>query len=283
MKKTYTFIFLNLLIFTTTLSHFTSGSGIIYDSAGNKLLRGIPYYILPLLRGSGGGLTLTRTTKDGCPLNVTQEPFEFNNGVPFTFNPIVLEEEIIRGAYPISIESDVSNPCHASNILKVTTVKTRMKKDSKHLVNENYNNNHSYDHKKKKDDDDDDDSKYVTIQIVTNGGEYNKPESCFQFVENDLMPGLISYQIQHCPFKCGSSSSSSSPGFSCYNVGIIKDVDGTGYLGHTDEIFPVAFTNAYGSYGKSDNKDVFSPSAKMSTFSQFMAKVSTFSDIRLNY
>ncbi|GJS90728.1 proteinase inhibitor I3, partial [Tanacetum coccineum] len=143
----------------------------------------------------------------------------------------ILDEDIIRGAYPISIEADVINRCSGSKIWKVSSV--NVAKDDEHDHGPSYKDN------KKKDDDDDDDKKFVSIQIVTTNGEFNKPESCFQFVENDMMPGLQSYQIQHCPFKCGSSST----GVGCYNVGIISNADGNGYLGHTDSIFPVVFTN----------------------------------------
>ncbi|KAI3816161.1 hypothetical protein L1987_15851 [Smallanthus sonchifolius] len=253
MKITFSSIFFTLFIFTTTLSLLPVNSAVIYDSAGNKLLRGIPYYILPLLRGSGGGLTVTQTTKDACPLHVTQEPFEVNHGVPFTFNPIVLDEDIVRGAYPISIEADVINPCSESNIWKVADDDGLLKgkKDD--------------DKKKKDDDDDDDDDKVgVPLHIVTTGGEYNKPESCFQIVEDNMMPGLQSYQIQNCPFKCGSSSTS----LTCYNVGVIVDADGNRYLGRTDAVFPVVFTSSYGT---------FSQSAKTTSFSQLSAKLSAFS------
>lgn len=254
MKIIFSVLFFNLFIFATT----TAASDIIYDSAGNKLLRGLPYYILPLLRGTGGGLTLSQNTKDSCPLNVTQEPFEVNHGVPFIFNPIILDEEFIRGSYPTSIEADVQNPCHGSNIWKVSTAKLAKNDDDDDALFKDHKND-----KKKKDDDDD--KKDVTpVSIVTTGGEFNKPESCFQIVEDNMMPGLQSYQIQYCPFKCGSSSSV----LTCYNVGLISDVDGKKYLAPTDVIFPVVFTNSFGSV----------KSAKpLTTFSQLSAKVTSFS------
>ncbi|XP_076918708.1 miraculin-like [Bidens hawaiensis] len=254
MNTTFSFILI------VTLSLLSAASAVIYDSSGNKLLTGIPYYILPLLRGTGGGLTVTRATKDSCPLDVTQEPFEVNNGVPFTFTPIVLDEQIIRGAYPISIEASVINPCSGSNIWKVTS-STLKKHDEDALLTSKKDKN-----KKKKDDDDDDDKNkdVANVETVTTGGEFNKPESCFQIVEDNLMPGLQSYQIQNCPFKCGSSSS----GYTCYNIGVVTDADGNGYLARTDAVFPVVFTSSYG---------VFSTSAKVSTFSQLSAKVSAIS------
>ncbi|MFS7960253.1 putative proteinase inhibitor I3, Kunitz legume, kunitz inhibitor STI-like superfamily [Helianthus anomalus] len=236
MKTTFSSIFLNIFLFTTTISPLTA---IIHDSSGNKLLHGIPYYILPLLRGSGGGLTVSQTTKTSCPLNITQEPFEVNRGIPFTFNPIVLDEQFIRGAYPLSIEADVINPCSGSKIWKVTSTTSSKNNGDKFVTSVTVRDSNS----KKKDDDDDDNDKGV--DIVTTGGEFNKPESCFQIVEDVMMPGLQSYQIQNCPFKCGGSS---GDGFTCYNVGVVTDVDGNGYLGRTDAMFPVVFESSYSTY-----------------------------------
>ncbi|KAL9995434.1 putative proteinase inhibitor I3, Kunitz legume, kunitz inhibitor STI-like superfamily [Helianthus debilis subsp. tardiflorus] len=254
------------IIFITALSLLSATSATIYDSSGNKLLRGTSYYIVPLLRGSGGGLTVSsQSHKNACPLDITQEQFEVNNGVPFTFSPILLDAQVIREAYPVAIEADVINPCTGSTIWTVTTEKnhdhgfvTGKKDDDKKKKD---------DDKKKKDDDDDDDDDDKDrgpVQIVTTGGKFNKPESCFQIVENNMMPGLQSYQIQNCPFKCGSSST----GLVCYNIGVIADSDGNRYLGRTDAVFPVVFTNSYGTV---------SPSAKTSSFSEISTKVSAFS------
>ncbi|KAL8218282.1 hypothetical protein R6Q57_021655 [Mikania cordata] len=253
MKVTCSSIPLNLVIFTTTISLLSGSSTGIYDSSCNKLLRGIPYYILPLLRGSGGGLTVSQTTKKACPLNVTQEAFEVNHGVPFIFNPIILDEQFIRGAYPISIEADVINPCSGSKIWKVTTAKN---KDDEALMSVKHKGSKS---KKKKDDDDDDDDDDdhefdVSVEIVTTGGEFNTPESCFQIVEDVMMPGLQSYQIQNCPFKCGSSG----VGFTCYNVGVVTGADGDRYLGRTDAIFPVVFASSFGTFSQSATTNLFS-------------------------
>ncbi|KAJ0631137.1 putative proteinase inhibitor I3, Kunitz legume, kunitz inhibitor STI-like superfamily [Helianthus annuus] len=260
------------IIFITALSLLSATSATIYDSSGNKLLRGTSYYIVPLLRGSGGGLTVSsQSHKNACPLDIAQEPFEVNNGVPFTFSPILLDAQVIREAYPVAIEADVINPCTGSTIWTVTTAKNHDhgfvtgKKDDDKKKKDDDKKKEDDDKKKKDDDDDDDDDKdRPPVQVVTTGGKFNKPESCFQIVENNMMPGLQSYQIQNCPFKCGSSST----GLVCYNIGVIADSDGNRYLGRTDAVFPVVFTNSYGTVR---------PSAKTSSFSEISTKVSTFS------
>ncbi|KAJ9553669.1 hypothetical protein OSB04_017714 [Centaurea solstitialis] len=210
MKITPSSLFSHLFIFifTTTFSHLTTASvDVIYDSAGNKLLKGVPYYILPLLRGTGGGLTLSgNTNTNTCPLSVTQEPFELSYGVPFIVTPIFFDEDFIRQSYPVSIEADISvDPCHGPKAWKVAT---------------------------------------TGGGGVTIGGVSNTPESCFQVVEDDVMPGLRSYQIQHCPFKCGKNSTTS---VSCYNVGLVSGAGGgQNVVAPTDVIFPVVFANSFG-------------------------------------
>ncbi|XP_024990464.1 miraculin-like [Cynara cardunculus var. scolymus] len=209
-----TFLCFNLIIFATAHAHLSTVPGVIYDTSGNNLHRGIPYYILPLLHGSGGGLILSGNTTDpSCPMIniITQEPFEINGGIPFTFNPIVLDENLIRISYPTSIESAVVTPCGGSNIWKVSTAKSDI-------------------------------GDVAGLQIVTTGGEFNTPESCFQIVEVDMMPELRSYQIQHCPFKCGSSSTD----LNCYNVGVKLDAAGKRCVAPSNALFPVVFVGSVG-------------------------------------
>ncbi|XP_076908534.1 kunitz trypsin inhibitor 5-like [Bidens hawaiensis] len=214
MKMTLSLVSLNLFIFITTHSLLSTASDVIYDSAGDKLLTGVPYYIFPLLRGTGGGLTLSRATKDSCPLDVTQEPFEFNYGVPFIVTPIIFDETYIRESYPVSIEASFTDPCQGSKTLKLSSSEVVTAAAAK------------------------------TVKTVTAGGQLNTQESCFQFVEDEVMPGTRSYQIQLCPFKCGSNSSTS---LSCYNIGLVTNSDGKTFLGQTDALFPVVFQNSFGS------------------------------------
>ncbi|MFS7960249.1 putative proteinase inhibitor I3, Kunitz legume, kunitz inhibitor STI-like superfamily [Helianthus anomalus] len=215
MKITLSFIVLNLLIFIGTHPLLATAADVIYDSVGNKLLKGVPYYIMPLLRGTGGGLTLTRATKDACPLDVTQEPFELSYGVPFTITPIIFDENYVREAYPVSIETNVADPCQGSKILKLSTL--------------------------------DNIAAATTAKTITIGGQLNAPESCFQLVEDDMMPGMRSYQIQLCPFKCGSNTTTSTD-ITCYNIGLVSNPDGKRFLAPTDAIYPVVFQNPFGSF-----------------------------------
>ncbi|KAL6319758.1 hypothetical protein AAG906_036816 [Vitis piasezkii] len=48
----------------------------VLDTEGKKLRSGVDYYILPVFRGRGGGLTLASTGNESCPLDVVQEQQE---------------------------------------------------------------------------------------------------------------------------------------------------------------------------------------------------------------
>lgn len=58
----------------------------VLDVDGNRVRAGVKYYILPLVRGRGGGLTLGPRGNNSCPLNVRQEQLEvgtysYNNSI----------------------------------------------------------------------------------------------------------------------------------------------------------------------------------------------------------
>nr|4J2K_A Chain A, Trypsin inhibitor [Enterolobium contortisiliquum]4J2K_B Chain B, Trypsin inhibitor [Enterolobium contortisiliquum]4J2Y_A Chain A, Trypsin inhibitor [Enterolobium contortisiliquum] len=54
----------------------------LLDSDGDILRNGGTYYILPALRGKGGGLELAKTGDETCPLNVVQARSETKRGRP---------------------------------------------------------------------------------------------------------------------------------------------------------------------------------------------------------
>ncbi|KAK9099333.1 hypothetical protein Syun_026378 [Stephania yunnanensis] len=62
----------------------------VRDVANKKLISGLNYYILPVMRGTGGGLTLgPNMANHTCPLDVVQHRrSEASNGLPVTFRPV---------------------------------------------------------------------------------------------------------------------------------------------------------------------------------------------------
>ncbi|GMN18987.1 hypothetical protein TIFTF001_042797, partial [Ficus carica] len=74
-----------LLILSFLLLSFTSkpvpglagsSAATVLDISGKRLRKGVDYYILPVIRGRGGGLKLANARNKTCPLDVVQDQFE---------------------------------------------------------------------------------------------------------------------------------------------------------------------------------------------------------------
>lgn len=78
----------------------------VLDVDGNPLKVGAKYYVLPSLRGSGGGLTLSRVVDKNvkvCPQDIVQVPKELNPGLPVEFFP-AYPGELIKVNNPINVK-----------------------------------------------------------------------------------------------------------------------------------------------------------------------------------
>ncbi|KAJ0247876.1 Kunitz trypsin inhibitor 5 [Hirschfeldia incana] len=81
-------IFLLLAVFTSHRGATTEAAvEPVTDIYGQRLTSGTKYYILPVVRGRGGGLTMSKAENKTCPKSVIQEQFEVSNGLPLTFSP----------------------------------------------------------------------------------------------------------------------------------------------------------------------------------------------------
>lgn len=70
----------------------------VVDIDGNPVKVGGKYYVLPSLRGSGGGLNLSRIVDKSlkvCPQDIVQDPKEFNYGRAVEFFPAYPNETIL--------------------------------------------------------------------------------------------------------------------------------------------------------------------------------------------
>ncbi|KAG2257056.1 hypothetical protein Bca52824_076350 [Brassica carinata] len=82
------YTFLLLAVFTSHRGATTEAAvEPVTDIYGQRLRTGTKYYILPVVRGRGGGLTMSKAENKTCPKSVIQERFEVSNGMPLTFSP----------------------------------------------------------------------------------------------------------------------------------------------------------------------------------------------------
>ncbi|XVF30310.1 hypothetical protein REPUB_Repub16aG0045700 [Reevesia pubescens] len=92
----------------------------VLDITGKKLRTGTNYYILPVFRGRGGGLTLASSTRnETCPLDVVQEQLEVSNGLPLTFSPVNIKKGVIRVSTDQNIKFYASTICVQSTVWKL--------------------------------------------------------------------------------------------------------------------------------------------------------------------
>ncbi|WJX71799.1 hypothetical protein P8452_55753 [Trifolium repens] len=92
----------------------------VLDITGKKLTTGVKYYILPVIRGRGGGLTLASEKNNTCPLFVVQEKHEVKNGEPVTFTPYNAKKGVILTSTDLNIKSYVTKTtCTQSKVWKL--------------------------------------------------------------------------------------------------------------------------------------------------------------------
>ncbi|CAI9273381.1 unnamed protein product [Lactuca saligna] len=92
-----------LLLSTFSLSMGQPSPTQVRDLDGNLVRSGTEYYILPVIRGMGGGLILASTRNDSCPLDVVQANKEVYNGMPLTFIPVNPKKSVIRESTDLNI------------------------------------------------------------------------------------------------------------------------------------------------------------------------------------
>ncbi|CAK9138323.1 unnamed protein product [Ilex paraguariensis] len=91
----------------------------VLDITGKKLQTDVEYYILPVFRGRGGGLTLASTGNKTCPLDVVQDRLEVNNGLPLTFSPVNLTKGVVRESTDLNIKFSAATICVQSTVWKL--------------------------------------------------------------------------------------------------------------------------------------------------------------------
>lgn len=80
MKSTALFALFLLCVFTSYLPSSTADD--VLDTDGDVLQNGGTYYVLPVIRGRGGGIERAKTGIENCPLSVVQSHDELSKGKP---------------------------------------------------------------------------------------------------------------------------------------------------------------------------------------------------------
>lgn len=114
-------LLLSCLLFalTSTLSPASAADERVVDIDGQELRTKTKYYILPVIRGNGGGLKLYSGRNGSCPLDVVQEPNEVNRGLPVTFRPTNPKFIAIRVSADLNIKFSGSTSCVESTVWRI--------------------------------------------------------------------------------------------------------------------------------------------------------------------
>ncbi|KAF5733966.1 hypothetical protein HS088_TW16G00407 [Tripterygium wilfordii] len=121
MKATLVVLFFLLFAFVIKLfPHAVDAApDPVLDIAGKRLRTGVDYYILPVIRGRGGGLTLSSTGNETCQLDVVQEQHEVSHGLPLTFSPVNMKKGVVRISTDLNIKFSAMTICVQSTVWKL--------------------------------------------------------------------------------------------------------------------------------------------------------------------
>ncbi|XP_027093947.1 miraculin [Coffea arabica] len=203
MKKSL--LFLSFLLFNSFLSFAAETPDPVLDIGGKEIRAGVEYYILPVMRGFGGGVTFGRSTgNESCPLGVVQEGSEVEPGRPVTFTPVNPKKGVVRVSTDLNIKfAEAFTICIQSNVWKL-----------------------------------DFDQEIGQYFIVTNGVEGNPGR---ETVDNWFKIEKYNdrdYKLVFCPTVCNTCR------VICKDVGIFIDQDETRRLALSDKPFRVMFRKA---------------------------------------
>ncbi|KAF3341922.1 Miraculin [Carex littledalei] len=99
------------LLVTLLFFSLTSNAQIVSDTDGDILIATNRYYILPVIRGRGGGLAITQHNDQLCPYYVAQKNNELEKGLPLIFHPKNSKELAVRLSTDINIEFEAITTC----------------------------------------------------------------------------------------------------------------------------------------------------------------------------
>ncbi|KAJ6861807.1 hypothetical protein NC651_037768 [Populus alba x Populus x berolinensis] len=97
----------------------TAAPETVLDVTGKILRTGTSYYILPVIRGRGGGLKMASTVRRTCPLDVVQDRYEASNGLPLKFTPVNTKKGVVRVHTDLNIRFSAASICHQSTAWKL--------------------------------------------------------------------------------------------------------------------------------------------------------------------
>lgn len=126
MTNTVLLLFALVIFLLTNLLVISAATNQVLDIDGQQLRTGKDYYILPVVRGNGGGLKLYSGRTSQCPLDVVQEGGELNRGVPVTFLPVNHTETTIKESTDLNIKFSGGSICKESTVWRLDAASSQL-------------------------------------------------------------------------------------------------------------------------------------------------------------
>ncbi|XP_074590763.1 kunitz trypsin inhibitor 5-like [Curcuma longa] len=182
----------------------------VRDTDGRSLRPGHEYYILPLIRGRGGGLTLAARSNDSsfaCPLAVAQEGLEVDSGLPVIFSPAPEGSEFVKMSTDLNVRFSAATICVQSTVWRLGDVDASTGR------------------------------RYVISGGVEGSPGAGTASNWFKIERY----GERDYKLVHCPSVCQDCK------VVCGDLGVFVEGENR-WLGLDGDPFPVMFTNAHPGY-----------------------------------
>ncbi|KAJ8618595.1 hypothetical protein MRB53_014781 [Persea americana] len=113
-----TILLLSFLVCVLIHCKVSDAQTTVLDIDGQKLQPNVEYYILPVIRGSGGGLTLANRN-GSCPSNVAQVNNEVSNGLPLKFLLVNTSDEVIQASTDFNVVFSAATTCVQSTVWRL--------------------------------------------------------------------------------------------------------------------------------------------------------------------
>ncbi|OIT29953.1 PREDICTED: kunitz trypsin inhibitor 2-like [Nicotiana attenuata] len=100
----------------------------VLDTNGDKIRAGSNYFVLPVIRGRGGGLFPSNVKQNNtCPRDIIQESHEVQQGLPVVFTPVEPKKGIIRLSTDLNVRFFTPTICARETIWKLGTYDDKLK------------------------------------------------------------------------------------------------------------------------------------------------------------
>ncbi|XP_059302045.1 kunitz trypsin inhibitor 5-like, partial [Lycium ferocissimum] len=100
----------------------------VLDINGDKVRAGLNYFVLPVIRGRGGGFFPSNVKQNNtCPRDIIQDANEVQQGLPVVFTPVDPKKGVVRLSTDLNVRFFTQTICARETIWKVGEYNDKLK------------------------------------------------------------------------------------------------------------------------------------------------------------